>query len=152
MSQGSHACWPGVSPRCLWADRKPLKPASHLPDDGFAASPRCFRTGVGWCCLPVRLSPSCHEAGSRGYDPHPRPWPTSGLVSAKRQPRPVPEVSFPVRGLSQASTAGIGAYPQTNWLRPTAIRRSDGFPASAMRVIGGVKVDRAGGRLLTFGD
>ena len=41
---------------------------------------RCFRTGVVWCWLPVRLSPSCHEAGSRGYDPHPRPWPREWAI------------------------------------------------------------------------
>ena len=80
--------------------------------------------------------------------PIPGPGQRRGWCRQERQPRPVPEVSFPVRGLSQASTAGIGACPQTNWLRPTAIRRSDGFPASAMRLVELIRFAHGGQEML----
>ena len=100
--------------------------------------PRCFRTGVVWCWLPVRLSPSCHEA--RAGDHGPGPGQRRGWCRQKRQPRPVPVVSDglwscfpgsfsgPLEGLvfpcCHGDSAGVAAGPRAAVRAVRAVRKA----------------------------
>ena len=100
--------------------------------------------GTAGCCPrrgPGRRRWTCRQPGAAGSLPsiHPLSVQPKAQVSSLRKaavPRAIEQM-----GRSRARMGGpqpgsptgrTGASRQTNWLRPTAIRWSDGFPAPAM--------------------